>query len=182
VLGRGGVPSGLRSVVRMARILRSQLGDGCFHLTGNAVDATALFRDPVDFRAFRALLKQAVRRWRLGLHAYCLMTTHYHALVEGPVERLSPAVQWFQSHYAREHNARFGRKGALFRARFSSWVIHDEAHYDHTIAYILDNPVRAGLVAHREDWPWSWSALGWEGAPEPLTQPETVTSPLTSGA
>jgi REP element-mobilizing transposase RayT len=83
------------------------------------------------------------------------MTTHYHAVVDGPVERLSPAVQWFQSHYAREHNARFGRKGALFRSRFSSWVIHDEEHYEYTVAYVLDNPVRAGLVERAEEWPWS---------------------------
>jgi putative transposase len=142
----------------MARILRTELPDGCFHLTGNAVHEAELFCDGDDFRAFRAFLSQALRRWRLDFHAYCLMTTHYHAVVDGPVERLSPAVQWLQSHYAREHNARLGRKGALFRSRFSSWVIHDEAHFEQTIAYVLDNPVRAGLVERWEDWPWSWSA------------------------
>jgi REP element-mobilizing transposase RayT len=34
-------------------------------------------------------------------------------------------------------------------------VIHDEEHYENTIAYVLDNPVRAGLVERRENWPWS---------------------------
>jgi putative transposase len=147
----------------MARIRRTSLEPGCFHLTGNAVHEAELFCDSEDFRAFRALLVQAVRRWNLGFHAYCLMTTHYHAVVDGPVERLSPAVQWFQSHYAREHNIRFERRGALFRSRFSSWVIDDASHYENTIAYILDNPVRAGLVRRAEDWPWSWSAVTSSG-------------------
>jgi putative transposase len=148
-------PRRLHTFNRMARILRGELPDGYFHLTGNAVHATQLFRDAEDFVAFLALLKQGLRRWMLRLHAYCLMTTHYHAVVDGPVERLSPAVQWFQSHYAREHNARFDRKGALFRSRFSSWVIHDEEHYEYTVAYVLDNPVRAGLVDRPDGWPWS---------------------------
>ena len=46
-------------------------------------------------------------------------------------------------------------KGALFRQRFSSWVIHDEEHFENTVEYILDNPVRAGLVERPKDWPWS---------------------------
>ena len=139
----------------MARILRRELPDGYFHLTANAVHETWLFRDGDDYRAFVALLLQGARRWSVRLHAYCLMGTHYHAVVDARVEDLSRAVQWIQSHYAREHNARFGRKGALFRQRFSSWVIHDEEHYENTLDYILDNPVRAGIVDRREDWPWS---------------------------
>lgn len=139
----------------MSRILRTELPDGYFHLTANAVHESWLFCDGHDYRAFIALLTQGSRRWGLGLHAFCLMGTHYHALIDARIEDLSPAMQWIQSHYAREHNARFGRKGALFRQRFSSWVLHDEQHYRNTLDYILDNPVRAGLVERREDWPWS---------------------------
>ena len=83
------------------------------------------------------------------------MGTHYHAVVDGPVERLSPALQWLQGHYAREHNARHGRRGALFAERYSSWVIHDEEHFHATLAYVLANPVRAGLVRDPAAWPWS---------------------------
>jgi putative transposase len=137
------------------RILRTDLPDGYFHLTARAVHATPLFRDDEDRHAFLVLLKRAVRRWNLGLHAYCLMGTHYHAVVDGPVERLSSALQWLQGHYAREHNARHGRRGALFAERYSSWVIHDEEHFHATLAYVLANPVRAGLVRDPAAWPWS---------------------------
>src|SRR5215210_1644782 len=136
-------------------MLRSDLPDGYFHLTARAVHETPLFRDDLDRHDFLVLLKRAVRRWNLGLHAYCLMGTHYHAVIDGPVERLSPALQWLQSHYAREHNARHGRRGALFAERFSSWVIHDDEHFEATLAYVLANPVRAGLVREPQAWPWS---------------------------
>ena len=139
----------------MPRILRSELPDGYFHVTARSVQEAWLFRDPTDGRMFVSLLRVAVVRCGLGLHAYCLMGTHYHAVVDGPTEQLSRAIQWFQSHYAREHNARHGRRGALFAQRFSSWVIHDEEHLEAAIEYVLMNPVRAGLVAEPSSWPWS---------------------------
>jgi putative transposase len=139
----------------VARILRRDLPDGYFHVTACSVDEAPLVQDAADARMLISLLRRAVCRFRLGLHVYCVMGTHYHALVDGRVKDLSRAVQWLQSVYAREHNARHGRAGALFRERFSSWVIRDEEHYRAAFEYILDNPVRAGLVQRAEDWPWS---------------------------
>ncbi|HEX7256254.1 MAG TPA: hypothetical protein VF236_10035 [Gaiellaceae bacterium] len=89
----------------MARVLRTELPDGFFHLTARSVHETMLFGDDDDRHAFLTLLLRAVVRWRLDLHVYCLLGTHYHALVDAPTERISPALQWAQSHYAREHNA-----------------------------------------------------------------------------
>ena len=77
-------------------MLRTELPDGYFHLTANAVHETWLFCDGEDYRAFIALLTQGSKRWGLGLHAFCLMGTHYHALVDARIEDLSPAMQWIQ--------------------------------------------------------------------------------------
>ena len=141
----------------MARILRSKLPAGFFHITARSVKETMLFRDDRDRLMFALLLGWAIRRFGLRLHAYCLMGTHYHAIVEGPTERVSRAVQWFQSHHAREYNARHGRRGALFAERFASWVISTDEHLEAATAYVLANPVEAGLVSKPEDWPWSWA-------------------------
>jgi putative transposase len=146
-----------RTLGGMARVRRRDLPDGYFQITANAVHETVLFRTDRDRRLFLLLFLAAMPRFGLTLHAYCLMDTHYHAVLEGTTEQLSRAVQWFQSHYAREHNARHERKGALFRERFSSWVIDTQEYLENTIAYVLANPVRAGLVDRPEDWPWSWS-------------------------
>ncbi len=128
----------------VARILRSQLPDGYFHVTANSVHEAPLFLDVLDRLLFLSLFRRALVRFDLRYHVYCLMGTHYHAILEGRTEDLSRAAQWYQSHYAREHNARHGRRGALFGQRFSSWVIHDEQHFEAAVEYILNNPVRRG--------------------------------------
>jgi putative transposase len=141
----------------MGRVLRSSLPDGYFHVTARSVAEAPLFRDDSDRILFLIHLGRAIRRFGLRLETWCLMTTHHHAVVEGPTEQLSRAMQWLHGHYAREHNARHRRYGALFAERFSSRVIEDEQHLTAAIEYVLDNPVRAGLVERWRDWPWSGS-------------------------
>jgi putative transposase len=148
----------------MARIRRSDLPSGYFHVTANSVAETMLFLDGAERDLFVSHLRRAVSRARLTLHAYCALGTHYHAVVSGTADALSRAFHWLNSHYAREANAGRGRRGALFAQRFSSWVIHDEDHFHNAIEYVLTNPVQAGLVERPEDWPWS-------GSPNPTPRP-----------
>ena len=75
------------------------------------------------------------------------MTTHYHLLVVVPEElRVSWAMQAVNSVYAREFNARHGRRGHLFGDRFADTLVESDPQCEKTIAYILENPVRAGMV------------------------------------
>jgi putative transposase len=149
-----------RTVLGMGRFPRCELPDGFFHVTTNSVHEARVFRDDDDRRFFLRLMRRVPIRFSLGVHVYCLMGTHYHLLVEGTTSELSTAFEWLNGVYAREHNARHGRKGHLFGERFASWVIRDERHRAQATGYILDNPVRAGLVERREDWPWSGTP-GW---------------------
>jgi REP element-mobilizing transposase RayT len=139
----------------MARIRRTDLPSGFFHVTANSIPEAMLFRDDRDRLLFVLHLGRAVRRAGLTLHACCVMGTHYHVVVEGSPGQLSRAFHWLNSHYAREYNARHGRRGSLLSERFASWVIQDEDHLEATIEYVLANPVHAGLVDRPEDWPWS---------------------------
>ena len=83
------------------------------------------------------------------------MTTHYHLVVELRDVRLSRAMQYLNGVYARRFNARHGLRDHRFGERFSSTPIESDDHLHHAIAYVLENPVRAGLVDSWEDWPWS---------------------------
>jgi REP element-mobilizing transposase RayT len=91
------------------------------------------------------------------VHCWCLMTTHYHLLVVAPDDapRVSRAMQRLNSVYAREFNLRHARRGHLFGARFTDTLVGSPAHAERTVAYILENPVRAGIVRRFEQWPWS---------------------------
>ncbi len=68
---------------------------------------------------------------------------------------MSWAMQTVNSVYAREFNARHGRRGHLFGDRFADTLVESDPQCEKTIAYILENPVRAGMVKRIEDWPWS---------------------------
>jgi REP element-mobilizing transposase RayT len=88
--------------------------------------------------------------------AWCLMSTHYHLVVEAKREQMSLAAHRLNSLYAMYFNRRHDRRGHLFENRFSSWVVQDEEHLWETVEYVLENPVIAGLCAEAGDWLWSW--------------------------
>ena len=106
----------------MPRILRSQLPDGFFHVTIRGVDGCTIFRDDDDRRLFLKLLAICVTRYRWSVYAFCLMTNHYHLVVEATQPRLSSGMQYLSGRYAQRFNVRHGRTGHLFGGRFTSQV------------------------------------------------------------
>jgi putative transposase len=139
----------------MARILRTQLPDGVFHVTALGVDHTAVFRDGLDRSRFLSLLSDCVTRFEWDVYAYCLMTTHYHVVLETTVEALARGMHRLNGVHALEFNRRHKRWGHLFGDRYASWVVDSDEYLTAAIEYVLFNPVRAGLCARPEEWPWS---------------------------
>jgi REP element-mobilizing transposase RayT len=86
------------------------------------------------------------------------MGTHYHLVLEASRAQLSDGMRRLNGDYARRFNRRHGRRGHLFEERFSSFVLRDERHLEAAVAYVLQNPVRAGLCAQARDWQWSAAA------------------------
>jgi REP element-mobilizing transposase RayT len=152
------------------RLPRSQLPElGFFHVTSRGVGGAFIFLDDWDREAFRVLLMQVVERFGWRLHAWCLMGTHYHLLVEAPRDRLSAGMHRLNGLFAQSFNRRQGRRGHLFEQRFSAWVVDEESHFWATVNYIVENPVRAGLCTDPRDWLWSWPRVG-----QPVSAPQTV--------
>ena len=139
----------------MPRLPRRQLEDGVYHVTARGSGGMDLFDHDLDRLDFLGLLERAVRRFGWACSAYCLMTTHYHLVLESTRERLSRGMHWLNGSYSQRFNQRHRRRGHLFESRFSAWVVHDERHLEATLAYVLENPVRAGLCVRPEDWPWT---------------------------
>ncbi len=141
----------------VSRRPRNLLNDGVFHVTARTTDDRALFRDDSDRGRFIALLTQTVRTLRWSCHAYCLMTTHYHLLVETSQASLSKGMHRLNGVYAQGFNKRHARKGHVFEERFSAFVVESDEHFVAACQYVLGNPVRAGICDLAEDWPWSGS-------------------------
>jgi REP element-mobilizing transposase RayT len=127
-----------------------------FHVTTVGAGESKIFLDDVDRLAFCDSFWEAVLQFELDCIVCCQVGTHYHALLEGRREALSSAMRDLNGAYARRFNVRHGRRGHLFGARFSSWVVESEAHVAAVIPYILWNPVRAGLCRSPAEWSWSW--------------------------
>lgn len=144
----------------MARTPRRNLPDGIYHVTTRAVAGERAFRDDDDRRYFLGLLAKVGCDYRWTLDTFCLMTTHYHVLVESTREGLSDGLRVLNGDYARAFNRRYGRRGHLFADRFASWLVESDEHCDAARTYILLNPVKAGLCARVADWPWSGSRHG----------------------
>ena len=146
----------------MPRIARRDLlpDVAVFHVVSRGVAEERIYRDDRDRRFFLGLLAGAVRKFSLRCYAFCLMNMHYHAVLHAERELLSAALHRLNGRYAARFNKRHTRRGHLFADRFSAWIVEGDEHFAATIAYVLANPVRAGLCAEPAEWRWSGSAYG----------------------
>jgi putative transposase len=141
----------------VSRLPRSVFPDGTYHACTRGVDGTPVFRDDHDRRYFVSLLAEVSNRTAWVVHAFCLMTTHYHVVLAATVRNLSEGFRQLNGTYAQRFNERYLRTGHLFGDRFWSGLIEDEEELTTTCTYVLDNPVRAGLCADPHEWAWSGS-------------------------
>jgi REP element-mobilizing transposase RayT len=152
----------------MPRPLRITEPGGFYHVRSRGNDGRAIFIDDVDRRRHLALLSRAATRHRWLVFGYCQMTNHFHLALQLRDDELSAGMQELLTGYAREWNRRHGHTGHLFRSRFESSPILSERHLVATVRYVDLNPVRAGMKARPELWPWSSyrSHAGLEHAPQ----------------
>jgi putative transposase len=142
----------------MGRLPRTSLPDGFFHVYTRGISCSApLFVDDADRSFFIAVLGLCGERHGWMCHAYALLSTHYHLVLETTRANLSAGLHDLNGRYAHHVNARHGRFGHVFAERFSARLIEGEAYLYDACAYVLVNPVKAGLCDRVEDWPWSYS-------------------------
>lgn len=139
----------------MARPLRIQFPGGLYHVTTRGNGRQPIFADDSDRERFLVVLSGVVARHRLLCHAYCLMGNHYHLLLETPEANLSRAMQQLNGVYSKRFSRRHQRPGHVLEGRFHARIVDRDAYLQEVCRYIVLNPVRAGLVARPDEWPWS---------------------------
>ena len=140
----------------MPRLPRNHLpAEGIYHVTARGTGSQPIFVTDLDWLDFLDLLERASHAASWKCHAWCLMTTHYHLVLETSLGPLSSGMHGLNATYAQRFNRRHDRRGHLFESRFSAWVVRDEEHYEATCRYVLDNPARAGLDTPGRPWPWA---------------------------
>lgn len=102
-----------------------------------------------------ALLRRAFEEHSVSLLSYCLMPNHFHLLVGTGESPIGAAMHHLLTRYALYYNRNCGRVGHLFQGRFGARECGDLAYLLQLLWYLPINPVRAGLVSHPREWPWS---------------------------
>lgn len=119
-----------------------------------------IFKDESDYQYMLRLLQSTKEKFPFYVHAYCLMTNHYHFLIETLNDDISNIMKRIDSTYTRYFNVKYGRDGSLFRGRFKSCEVATDDYFLQTSRYISLNPVKAHMVPKPECYQWgSYSTL-----------------------
>ena len=139
----------------MARPLRVEYPGAFYHVINRGNAGEKIFKSQSDKKKFLEYLQKAVDRFSIIIHTYCLMSNHYHVLIETPQANLGVAIQWLNVSYATYFNRKRQRSGHLFQGRFKALLIEADEYLKELSRYIHLNPVRANIVAKPQDYAWS---------------------------
>jgi REP element-mobilizing transposase RayT len=126
-----------------------------YHVTTRGNNRERIFAGPADNELLLSFLAKVVDGHGWLCHAYCLMTNHYHLLVQTPKANLAAGMHELNSRYAKAFLARQGRTGHAFERRYHARLIERQAHLLEVCRYIVLNPTRAKPSCPVADWPWS---------------------------
>jgi putative transposase len=156
----------------MPRIARGHVVGYAYHVLNRGNGGATVFHKDGDFTAFLDLLFAAKRKFSMKVFAVCLMSNHFHLVVQPATEAtLSPFMQWWMTSHVRRYHRHYRSHGHVWQGRFKSFLIQQDSHLLMVTRYVLRNPVRAGLVEHAIDWPWSSLRIPELSDPLPLEPP-----------
>jgi putative transposase len=140
---------------KMARPLRIEYPGAFYHITARGNERKDIFKSIRDREQFLSYLASAAERYQAVFHVYCLMSNHYHLLLETPQGNLSQIMRHINGAYTTYFNTKRRRAGHLFQGRYKTILVEADEYAEVLSRYIHLNPVRAGIVKDPEAYPWS---------------------------
>lgn len=140
----------------MARLPRLTVPGYPHHIIQRGNNRQPIFASTPDYETLLAMLEEHAKKEHVAIHAYVLMSNHFHLLATPEsAEGIPQMMQSAGRRYVRYFNQRQARTGTLWEGRYRSTLIQAERYLLACMVYIDLNPVRAGLVADPADYPWS---------------------------
>ena len=130
-----------------------------WHITNRGIAKRTVFENGHDIEQFLALLAAAVEAGWLEVHAFTILTTHFHLLVRSLCGELPRAMRAVLLNYVRWFNRARKRDGSLFRGRYKARLIEDDVYWETVVRYIDLNPVRARMCAVPSAYPFGSARL-----------------------
>jgi putative transposase len=148
----------------VARLPRLTLAHQPHHVIQRGNNRQPIFAGSADYQRLLGLLEEASKKFDVAVHAYVLMSNHFHLLTTPQTaDGLPKMMQAVGRSYVRYVNDSQGRSGTLWEGRYKSTLIQTDRYLLACMVYIDLNPVRAGLVTAPQDYLWS-SHLHYLGA------------------
>jgi len=119
---------------------------GFYHVINRGVERRNIFLDGDDYDKFLYILRDVCKQYNIILHTYCLMTNHYHLLLETHEPNISDAMKRVNSLYSICFNKTYKRSGHLWQGRFASYYLYDDVQFWYVAKYIERNPIKAKMV------------------------------------
>lgn len=130
--------------------------DLIYHVINRGNNRQDVFRKAADFEAFITALGDLKQRKPFALYGYCLLNNHFHLLLR-PQQgaSISRIMQSLLISHTERHHKHYHSGGHVWQGRFKSPVIQNDEHLLTVLRYIEANPLRANIVTHAEEYPWS---------------------------
>jgi len=161
----------------MARKLRLESEGGIYHIINRGNYRASIFQQARTRQAFLECLDETCTMTGWRVHAWCVMSNHYHLAVETPRANLVEGMRWLQGTFSVRFNRLRDERGHLFQGRYKSLMVDPAEGLGPLCHYIHLNPVRAKVCPISQLARWPWSSLSWLTNPKqrlPWFVPETA--------
>lgn len=139
----------------MPRKARLKSKSKIYHIMLRGANRQEIFHDDEDCKQFLEILKKYKIKTNIIILAWCFMNNHIHLLIKEGDENLSTTMKRIGVSYVTYYNWKYRTTGHLFQDRFRSETVEDKRYLLTVIRYIHQNPLKAGIVNHVDEWKWS---------------------------
>ncbi|MCW9088536.1 MAG: transposase [Gammaproteobacteria bacterium] len=151
------------------------------HIIQRGNNRQACFYAEQDYQFYLEWLGKYADESRCSIHAFVLMTNHVHLLLTPEKEESSgQLMKKLGQRYVQYINRTYSRSGTLWEGRYRSCLTQDDTYLLNCHRYIELNPVRADMVEHPADYPWSSYRVNGQGQEIELVKPHQIYESLGS--
>jgi putative transposase len=138
----------------VSRQIRIEYPGAIYHVMSRGDRREAIVWGDEDRELWLRTLGEACRKTGWQVHAYCLMSNHFHLVIETPEGNLVAGMKWLLGTYTVRFNTRHQLRGHLFAGRYKSLLIHESDKQYLRVACDDThlNPARAQLIERRSRW------------------------------
>jgi REP element-mobilizing transposase RayT len=139
----------------MSRPLRIEFPGAIYHITSRGDRRENIFLSDDDRKLFLEVYSRTAERFGWICYAYCLMSNHYHLVMETPLPNLSSGMAYLNGTYTQKFNRKNKKVGHVFQGRYKAVLVERNTYLLELLRYVVLNPVRAKMVTDPGDWLWS---------------------------